>query len=222
MYGNFCIYTDIYVAYILIVEGSREYNGIFPCNFESTFTKTLAESSLGVPIFQTYKSKINNRLNLQGFLVVKWCFMCSCWFVSQQQKTALMRNNSALQNVTLRTRSKNFSETHICTCYVQLVILLSFIFFQPLCLFSYSTSFCSLSLLCCVLFLTYENLLFHSSRNAWASKFSHLSFWKLPTVPAGIPPWSLQPNSVQKCVHQQHCRVSLTFIGQQWQNKLRF
>lgn len=38
------------------------------------------------------------------------------WFVSliiQQQKVALMRNNSSVQNVTLRTKSENFSYKHI-------------------------------------------------------------------------------------------------------------
>lgn len=36
-----------------------------------------------------------------------------CPLLIQQQKTALLRNNSALQNVTLRTKSENFAYTHI-------------------------------------------------------------------------------------------------------------
>lgn len=67
-------------------------------------------------------------------------------------------------------------------------------------------------------YLLYLQLIsFHSSRNARASKFSHLPFGQLPTVPAGISPWSLQPIPVQECLHKQHYRVSLIFISQQLQ-----
>ncbi len=147
-----------------------------------------------------------------------------------------MRNNSALQNVTLRTKSENFSYTHIQYLNIfsllllpQLVFLLPFLFcsssfsvcysplpqnvlffiiklfslLPPICfifllnmlfwLSSYYSSSSYISFPCHSRSLSFSPLpatyfLFHSSRNARASKFSHLPFRQLPTVPAGIPP----------------------------------
>ena len=170
---------------------------------------------------------------------------------TQQQKMALTRNNSALQNVTLRTKSESLSYIHIFTLLPrpQQFLLIPFrllwsssvftcyshllkIFYSLLSNFP-SSSCCSIFLLnplfsplfnipfpwhhsLCFSFSSTCHLIFklHSSRNARASKFSHLPFRQLPTDPHGIPPWSLRPVPVQECLHQQHCGVSLTFIGQ--------
>lgn len=173
-----------------------------------------------------------------------------CPLLTQQQKTALMRNNSALQNVTLRTKSENFCDTLIqcmnmfpCVYFLVLLLLVFFVSssFLSACyslskcssLFYYQTPLLPPTPVCFTFFLhrLHKSLYssspsyisfpwsppyvltlsatFSSSRNAWASKFSHLPFWQLPTVPARIPSWSVQPIPVQECLHQQHCRVSL-------------
>lgn len=161
------------------------------------------------------------------------------FLLTQQQKTALMRNNSALQSVTLRTKSE-LSETHlnspkipsffinlyICralspsphpsipnACYFPLTNFSSILHYQTTPSYSwlYSSYSNYISFLFYFLCQLFSKNVFHSSRSARASKFSHLPFRQLSTVPAGIPTWALQSYPVQECVHQQHYRVSSQF-----------
>lgn len=79
-----------------------------------------------------------------------------CPFLIQQQKTALIRNNSALQNVTLRTKSENFSYTHIqCLNIFSLLLLPQLVFLLPF------FFFCSSSLSACCSPLPQNVVLFY-------------------------------------------------------------
>ncbi|MEQ2180024.1 hypothetical protein GOODEAATRI_031299 [Goodea atripinnis] len=103
--------------------------------------------------------------------------VASCAKMKQrQQKLTLVRNNSALQNVALRTKSEsNF------------------------------LSFCRSLFTCptsCAPPTFLSSLLIHSSNDEGTSKLSHLSLRHSATVPARIQTGSIWPHARQECLHQ--------------------